>query len=197
MFYFHLANLPPSSLGRRILEEQRTLEMEGTLASHGRMFLAQLNIRESLVKVMTKKQWKTLICSKIVEKNKSELIQMSKGYWKMNYLEMQKESFEIKEFLQTLRLSQARTMYLIKTDMIDAPMNFMGQPDYAKSNWQCECGLQFTTQHYKVCIKYEKERTNIDWENNEHIAKYFQRVIKLRVIEEENKSNTKGLGHLL
>ena len=106
---------------------------------------------------------------------------------KVDYLLLKEEKFELKDFFRNLSLAESRTMFAIKTNMVRAKMNYMSDKNYAHDMWKCnECNMQCSTEHIKVCPKYRHLRTNIDWENDGMIVKYFQQVIKLR----EDADNT-------
>ena len=180
LFLFHVANLPIQTVARQIYEEQRKLEIGG-LVSECRNFLAQINVRESLLKTASKSQWRSIIRSGILKKNRSEVLEMCKGLKKIDYFQLKDEEFELKEFFKKLSLKQSRTLFAIKTNMLNAKMNYMSDPRFSSEMWKCvECNQQCTTEHLKRCIKYERLRTNMDWSNDEKVIDYFQKVIKSR-----------------
>ena len=127
LFLFHVANLPIQTVARQIYEEQRKLGIGG-LVSECRTFLAQINVRESLIKTASKSQWKSIIRSGILEKNRYEVLEMCKGLKKVDYFQLKNEDFELKEYFKTLSLKQSRTLFSIKTNMVNAKMNYMSDP---------------------------------------------------------------------
>ena len=66
---------------------------------------AELNVRETLVKVATKNQWKQTIQEKNREKNRNDILQMCKRYKKVNYFVLNEEKFELKTFFKELSLA--------------------------------------------------------------------------------------------
>ena len=115
---------------------------------------------------------------------------MCKGYKKINYFQLSDEDFELKEFFRTLSLSESRTMFAIKTNMVKSKMNYMSDPMFSKEMWRCEiCNMQCSTEHITVCSKYKRLRTNIDWSSDKEVVKYFQSVIKLREEDDKNVRN--------
>ena len=67
MLLFHLANPPMESIGRMIYEEQRKLELPNSLVSECRTILAKINVRESLLKCLTKSQFRKIIHEKLID----------------------------------------------------------------------------------------------------------------------------------
>ena len=63
-----------------------------------------LRIRESDIACYSKSQWKKIMKEKIVEKNCEDLLDQIKGYKKLNYSELSKESFKKKDYFEELIL---------------------------------------------------------------------------------------------
>ena len=126
-----------------------------------------------------------------MKKNRLDILNMIKSLKKVDYFELKDEQCELKDEFKTLTLSQARTHFLIVTNMIRAKLNYMSDPVYSKELYRCDCGeeLLCSTKHYKVCKKYEKYRTNIDWTKNTQVIQYYQTVLKMRENEEKNKQS--------
>ena len=80
----------------------------------------------------------------------------------------------------------------ILTNMIRAKTNYMSDLVYSRELYLCDCGdgLLCSTQHYKVCRKYEKFRMNIDWTDNNQVIRYYQKILKLRENEEKTSPST-------
>ena len=146
---YHLFNLPPDSIGRQIAEEQRNLAFPG-LISEVRQFLAEINVRESLIKNTSKAQFKAIIRSRMKEKNRQEVLNMMKNLKKIDYFQLKDNNYKINEVFKTLTLSQARTHFLILTNMVRAKLNYMSDPVYSRDLYKCECeeGLLSSTQHF-------------------------------------------------
>ena len=117
---------------------------------------------------------------------------MIKKLKKVDYFQLKNEKYELNEVLRTLTLSGARTHFLILTNMIRAKTNYMSDPVYSRELYLCDCGdgLLCSTQHYKVCRKYEKFRMNIDWTDNNQVIRYYQKILKLRENEEKTSPST-------
>ena len=126
-------------------------------------------------------QFKALIHSKLLEKNRQEILKMTRGLKKIDYFELQNEEFGLKDFFKTLTLSQGRTKFSILTNMIPAKMNYMSDPAFSKALYECDCkeGLLSSTRHFKFCKKFDFLRLNIDWTNDQQVIEYFQQALKL------------------
>ena len=106
---------------------------------------------------------------------------MIRNLRKVDYFDVKDDKYELKEFFKRLTLTQARTQFLISTNMIRAKLNFASDPVFSKELYLCDCeeGLISSRKHFKVCKKYEKHRRNIN---------YYVKVLKL--CEDEEKSKT-------
>ena len=81
MLYFHIANLSSDSFAKEVINEQQRLGIDG-LASQGRRYLAELGVRESIITVTSKAQFKRIISDKIKLKNTLDILQIYKKYIK-------------------------------------------------------------------------------------------------------------------
>ena len=152
-------------------------------------YLAQINVRETLIKSSSKAQFKAIVRSRMKEKNRLEVLELIRPLKKVDYFTVKDKEYKLKDFFKTLTLAQARTQFLISTNMARAKINYMSDPVYSKELYLCDCeeGLICSTMHFKVCSKYEKHRQNIDWTDNVQVIQYYEKVLKLREIEEKNK----------
>ena len=189
MLLFHLANLPTESIGRMIYEEQRKLELPNSLVSECCTILAEINVRESLLKCLTKPQFRKIIHEKLIDKNKREILSMCKTYRKINCNEMEEEEFQLKDFFKSLTLSRARTLFSVKVNMIRASMNYMSDPISISQGWVCKScsdNVLCSTSHLTVCRRFQHLQ-NIDWGNDHQVANYFIKIIKIREDDEKVK----------
>ena len=63
----------------KIYDEQHKLGIGG-LVPECRTYLAEINVRESLLVCVSKGQWTALICLNILEKNWNEVLEMGKNW---------------------------------------------------------------------------------------------------------------------
>ena len=90
---------------------------------------------------------------------------------------MEREIFERKSYLGTLRMDQARTKVKIKTKMLKyVKLNFK---NYSK-NLKKLCEHIDSQEHILWCEGYEKGREDEDLSRDYDLTKYFQQVLQLR-----------------
>ena len=181
MFYFHLNHLDQHSLAYKIYNEQRRLRLPGYV-KEAQEILAELNIREGTVHSSTKAQFRSLVKSAIKARNTKDLLEMSKGYKKVNYFDLQKEEITMKEYIKTMDLNGARTMFAHNSQtMKHIKLNQMNHEPYSKVNWRChECSSISSSRHIKWCPAYSHLREDLSLERDDHLIKYLQEVIKIR-----------------
>ena len=189
LFLFHLANLPSDAIARKIYEEQRRLKFEG-LVSDCRLYLAELNIRESLVTVSSKSEWRSLVRERISLKNRKDILEMCEEYRKLDYFELKNENFKCKEFFKNMKLLVCRTYFSIRTNMSrHAKPNFASDPEFSKQLWKCDNSnikQMSYTLHVRYCDSYKHLRTGKDFSDHKILIKYFQEVQKLCDEKEKN-----------
>ena len=92
------------------------------------------------------------------------------------------EKYEMKPYFKELRVEEARLKFRLETKMVDAKFNFKNKKDYSSDLWKCDsCESAIETQsHLLWCPAYQKLRNGKDLENDEHLVKYIQKVLKIR-----------------
>ena len=144
--------------------------------------MPELNLREGFLRISTKAQWKVEVKSKIKELNRAEILHQIKRYRKLDYFDLKHEQYELKPYLKTMNLCDARTMFRIRSQMIlQVKLSCMNDEVYANENYACEeCGCISSYSHIKWCPGYEHLRKYKDLNNPTHLVHYFQEVMKLR-----------------
>ena len=96
------------------------------------------------------------------------------------------ETFECKEYVQALPISQARTLFKHKYSMTDkVKMNFKGDQKYERTLWKCnECSNQDTESHLLWCSGYVDLRQGLDLTNDKGLCIYLQKIVKIRCKED-------------
>ena len=101
-------------------------------------FLRDIHIREKDIQIYSKSQWKNIIKDKIYEKNRCDLLEQIRGYKKLDYFTLSKESFKRKPYFTELTLAQSRLKFQIESKMTrTVRMNYQGKEEYAKELWKC------------------------------------------------------------
>ena len=186
LLYHHIANLPRGSLALEVINEQRRLGLEG-LTSQGRVFLAELGVRETLLTCTSKAQFRQIIRTKIRDKNAREILQMCKGYRKLNYFDLKEETFGLDENCKNMTLNESRVLYAMKNGMTrGAMLNYASDPEFKKRSWLCVCGEMSSNLHFRYCKNYEYLRIGKDFSSDIHLVKYLQAINKVRDEKEKN-----------
>ena len=104
------------------------------------------------------------------------------NYTKIKDSPMMNENFENKDYIQNMKLSDARTMFHLRSKMINCKYNFKSSPENEQKLWQCDsCQRQIETQsHMMSCPAYENFRSDKDLNCDEDLVKYFKQVLQVR-----------------
>ena len=192
LFLHHLVTLPDESLAKEVYVVQQRLALPG-LVHECQEFLVKFGI--TTVVKYTKKQWKTLVKTKILQMNKDAIIEQSLPYKKINFKNCADEKFERRDYIKTLNISDARLKFKIQAKMTPTiQMNFQSDAEFASNLWTCSgckdmdnaigdkvVGNRDTQQHVMVCPGYAEYRENKNLDDDGHLVKYFQQVINQRL----------------
>ena len=137
-----------------------------------------------------KKQWREAVNSAIEERNSFDLLNTIKSYKKLNFSDLSKEKYEIKDYIKSLPLPKARTRMRIRSMMIrNVKFNFQSDSEFARDNWQCLCGKIDSQRHIQeTCELYEDLRQLHDLDTDEGLVEYFDAVLNRRQ-EEDDQEN--------
>ena len=93
------------------------------------------------------------------------------------------EEYEVKPYLSTMNLANARTMFSARSRMIKVQANYKGVPEFKRNNYLCECKEHQDDQDKLLsCRLYAHLRNDLDLSQDIDIVKYFQRVIQDREV---------------
>ena len=190
-FLHHLENLPKSALAREVLKIQTEEGLPG-IYSECKEFLAHFEIFD--LKQYSKVQFKRLVKRKIRELNKSKIIEevKSKDYKKVNAEKLASDEFELKPYLKTFSVDDARLNFKRISYMTPGiKMNFQSDRLFAKDLWACVgckkdsiLGKRDTQEHVLICPAYEQLRVDKDLSKDKDLVTYFRSVLQLRAKEE-------------
>ena len=186
-FYFHILNMDDSTLARKIAEIQDHNNFPG-LIPEVKVLLRNYDLNEQNINEFTKVSWKRKVKQAIVTKFQETLLKDMRSFKKINYNKKSNEEFGMRDYLKNFSLEDGRMMFLVETEMVDKiKFNFMGNAQYEKSNWACDyCNDTYgvykpdTIQHVMECENYENFRQDLDLDQENHVAKYFTKVVKFR-----------------
>ena len=182
LFYHHLANLPDESLAKEVFNVQAKLSLPG-LVSECYRFLAEMNIAENPNKT-SKWQWKRIIKTKIMNKNRNDLLNLIKGYKKLSYDDLSQEHFERKSYLATLNPSDARLKFKIESQMVPGiKMNFKNNQKYKQELYKCDhCPALDSQDHLRWCQSYAHLREGKDLSIDADLVAFFKGVMMMREV---------------
>ena len=145
-----------------------------------KMLLVKYNLPEW--ENFTKLQWKKMVDTALKEYNKRTLLDKIKKYKKLEFEKLSKEDHEMKKYLASLNIADARLKFALRTCMTKTiQANYKGDPEFRANNWKCqECQVLDTQDHVVRCPVYLNLRTGKDLENDKDLVEYFRKVINIR-----------------
>ena len=134
LFLWHLANLPEEALAREVYEVQK--EKGWGLFALCQPYLVKWRMEDP--SNYSKYQWKREIKSKMKQKNLEETLQWIKEYKKINYEQCRNEEYRMKEYFNTMKLSDIRMNFRRRYYMIQTiRLNFKGNKKYKSEGYRC------------------------------------------------------------
>ena len=184
LFLHHIINLDSGSLAKQIQNSQQINQTPG-LTTEVLGFIEELNLPNCLEIKFTKAKWKNIVKKAIHKANESEIRQSMEPYKKIKHLNVVEEKFECKEYLSTLPLEKARTMFKHKYKMTEmVKMNFKNDQKYANLLWRCSsCSNQDTESHLLWCPGYTDLRKGLNLNDDSDLCSYLQKIFAVRCKE--------------
>ena len=125
----------------------------------------------------------------IREKNEKSLLSTIKDkYKKLEYDKLSEESCNVKGYLKSLNLPDARLKFGIRAKMTrTVQMNYKGVPNFTQNRWKCkDCWTPDTQEHIIRCPSYQHLRIGKNLSSDKDLVEYFRKVIQIREkIEDE------------
>ena len=126
---------------------------------------------------------------------------MIQPYKIFSYQEHVNEESQVQPYLKTMNISQDRMRFKLKTGMTPTvQINFPSSDEFVNNLWTCVgctpastatdrqlVGRRDTQSHIMVCPGYTKYRQDLDLEIDKDLVKYFGRVVKKRLENEEEE----------
>ena len=106
-----------------------------------------------------------------------------KRYKKVDYFELKEEEFEMKPFFREMNLTEARTLFGVKTNTLRGiKYNFLSDPHYSKQLYVCdECSKMSTTNHLLYCEGYTKLKVGLNIHSNDlDLVQFIQKILEKR-----------------
>jgi hypothetical protein len=186
LFMHHGLSLESSTLAKQIQKVQQRNDLPG-LTKEVQTLISELELPNLFSEKMKKSKWKNLVKKAIFKANENEIRQAIQPYKKMADLGIEEDKFECKDYLSTLPLSKARTLFNHKYKMTEnVQMNYKNDSTFANDLWKCsKCLNQDTEAHLLWCPGYQDMRQGLDLADNHDLCSYLQKIFILRCNEEK------------
>ena len=186
LFLHHIITLDSGSLAKQIQNSQQRNETPG-LTTEVKGYMEELNLPNCLEVEFTKSKWKNLVKKAIQEANEKEIRQSIEPYKKMKHLNIIDDKFECKQYLSTLPLEKARTMFKHKYKMTEnVKMNYKNDQEYSNSLWRCSsCSNQDTESHLLWCPGFTDMRKGLNLKDDSDLCSYLQKIFSARCKEKK------------
>ena len=130
----HIVTLSDNCLSKEVLLLQREEELPG-LIPECEVFLQQLGIYSDPAS-FTKPQWAKYVKSQINLKNKNDLIKQIESYKKLDKDKLALESYGMKKYISTMKVSEARTFFSARSMMLSTVQyNFKNNPEFKANEY--------------------------------------------------------------
>ena len=139
----------------------------------------------------SKPQFKKIVKNKIIELNKSKLLEVVRNrcYKKIDHNQLSDDDFMLKPYMRTLSVADARTRFRIASKMtLHIKMKFQSDSRFAQDLSTCEgcrhfggIGYRDTQQHVLICPAYLEFRKDKDLSNDKDLVNYFKLTLAKRV----------------
>jgi hypothetical protein len=188
-FLFHLKTLDKSALANEIYEEQKKYSYPG-LVQECRKLLTQYGLPDIIDGdgKYSKIQLKNIAKSKVKKYSEEKLKSQFMEYSKLKGGPLVEDGLKIQPYVQTLKLSEARTMFRIRTLMMPAKLNMKSDPKFAGKLWKCDqCQKLDSQSHILWCPFFAPLREGRDINDDKDLVDYFTKVFKIREDLETNQ----------
>ena len=187
LFLYHLRYMDESSLANEIFTLQKNYNLPGAV-NEGRLLLEKFSLPNIIDEdhIITQLQWKKHVKTAVNHYYEKELKGQITDSSKLQNGPMVGEEFEEKSYLTEMSMSDARTLFRIRSRTNDFKMNQQNRKDFAHNLWKCsECGNVDTQSHILWCPYFASLREGKSLESDLDLVKYFKEVFKIR---DDNKN---------
>ena len=182
LFIHYLVHLDEETLAKQIFSTQKKFSLPG-FVNEGRNLLNLFNLPNIVDNdiAVSKLQWKNLVRTAIQSKFEEDLQSRIKKSSKLKHGPMCGENFEVRDYIRKMPLTDARTMFRVRSSMTDVKLNQQSNKLYAKQLWKCsECGNIDSQSHILWCPFHAELREGKSLDNDGDLVKYMQQVFKVR-----------------
>ena len=97
----------------------------------------------------------------------------------------EENELSVKDYIKTMSLRNARTLFRIRSNMVEVKMNHKSNRNHANDLWKCDFCYSLDSQsHIMWCPAFSSLREGKNLQNDLDLVSYFQDVMKIR----ENQS---------
>ena len=181
MFLHYLINLDKSSLANEIFTTQKEYNLPG-FVKEGRDLLAKFSLPNIIDDdIAFSKQRKQLVKKAVYGNYEKDLKSKISRSSKLKNGPMSTENFEMKTYITDMTLTDARTLFRIRSNMTNVRMNQVSDSKNAKVLWKCnECSNIDTQSHILWCPYFASIRDGKSMDNGSDLVDYFKEVFKIR-----------------
>jgi hypothetical protein len=102
-------------------------------------------------------------------------------YSKLKNKNFENENLQLKDYVQSMKLRDARTMFRIRSGMVKTKMNMKNSRSYSMDLWKCDdCRSMDSQSHIVWCPAYAELREGKDLNSDQDLVTYYQQVMKIR-----------------
>ena len=189
----HISQLENKSLAKKVYNQQKKYKLPG-LVEEANEEMMKLGLTIKTMEESSTKEWSKEISNLIERKNKEEILRKLKSYKKIEYDEVSKEDFGIKNYMKNLTYEDSLFAFRIRGKVVKSiRTHFKKEDEYADELWSCwepECTSLDTMNHIKdQCIHYDSLKTDLDLQRDEDVVKFFRRVLEKREQDIEDKTS--------
>ena len=183
LFMYHLIKLEENSLANEMLRVQISQHLPG-LVPECKELIKSLNLPDLFEKkvygTLSKLAWKKLVTKAILADEEAKFKKAFSSKSKLRDGDMTLESFERKDYLTRMNLTNSRVKFSIRSKMLDIKFNYSAK--YERELWLCDscCSSIKTQSHLLFCPAYSTLREGKDLSNDDHLIGYIQNVMQIR-----------------
>ena len=180
----HISQWESKSLAKQVYMQQKEYILPG-LVEEAEEELRMLGLTIKTMEDFPSKEWSKEISNLILKKNKEELLGKLERYKKINYEEVSKEEFGMRDYLKNLTYEDSLLAFRIRGKVVkNIRTHFKNEEENEKELWSCwepKCTALDTINHVKdQCVHYDTLKTDLDLQKDEDVVKFFRRVLEKR-----------------
>jgi hypothetical protein len=130
---------------------------------------------------LSKAAWKNSIKSGMMAHSEKCIKEEFCQYSKLKNKIFENENLQLKDYIQSMKLRDARTMFRIRSGMVKTKMNMKNSRSYSMDLWKCDdCRSMDSQSHIVWCPAYAELREGKDLNSDQDLVTYYQQVMKIR-----------------